>query len=256
MNPSWTVLVAILFAHPAVSRAAEVKFEYVGGIEETQKAARDAARRDLELRAQYQRDIAPRGHAEPVPNPYDIYSDNCHTAANRTVCSARDKSKVGILACGGDPKTSPEHHTANWLLLGNGEACIYNWGRSCCWKDTGSPPNIASGPGLACAKQACATQYCDDTRCLAAGEKVEMPGPLVCTVVAAGGKPNGIYIENPDYSPANRPACLDCCDKRTKYWDTIGWTGDREKKRLEDKQKFSEKCRKYCNGFFSAVIED
>ncbi len=251
MNQSYVFFLAILLALPAASRAASTQSEFVGAIEETQKAARDAARKDQELRAQYLKEITPVGHAKSVPDPYDIYSKNCHTAANRTVCAARDKSKVGILACGGDPKTSPEHHTANWLLLDNGEACIYNWGRACCWKDQGSPPNIVSGPGLACAQQACSTQYCDDTRCLPAGEKVEIPGPLVCTITAAGGKPNAIYIENPNYSPANRPACLACCDKREKYWDAIGWTGALEEKRVKDKQMFASKCRKYCNGFFA-----
>lgn len=253
MNQPHVIFVALLLALPAASRAADSQSVYVGAMEESQKAAREAARKDKALREQYLKDIAPVGHANPVPDPYDIYSKNCHTAANRTVCSARDRSKVGILACGGDPKVSPAHHTANWLLLDNGEACIYNWGRSCCWKDTGSPPNIVSGPGLACAQQACATQYCDDTRCLPAGEQVERPGPLVCTVIAAGGKPNGIYIENPDYSPANRPACLTCCTERMNYWEKVQWTGDQEAKRVKDKQDFARKCHKYCNGFFAEV---
>lgn len=222
--------------------------ELQDAMEKAQKI-RQAAK-DESLKARYQSQISPVGHAKPIPDPYDIYSTNCHTAANRTVCAARDKSKVGVLACGGDPTTSPAHHTANWMLLPSGHACIYNWGRACCWEDAGSPPNIAAGPGMACAIKACDDQYCDKTRCLPAGEKVEMPGPLVCTVIAAGGKPNATAIENPDFGAGRRPACLGCCQERASYWDGLGWTGAKKEKMDKDKQDFAVKCKAHCDGFF------
>lgn len=132
------------------------------------------------------------GHALSSERPtvrYNIWSRNCHTEANFFTANATAQGRrAGILACQGDPHNTPEYHTANWIALGGGQMCIYNWGEPCCWRQEGADPSIASGQGLACARAACAEQYHpQETRALPAGELVESPGHLVCTVAAAGG---------------------------------------------------------------------
>lgn len=219
-----------------------------------QAQAMRRAAKEASLKTEQDR-LKPVGHVKPAPDRYDIYSTNCHTAANRTVCAARDRSKVGVLACKGDPTVSLGNHTANWMLLPDGHACIYNWGQACCWEDAGSPPDISAGRGQQCAQWACGDQYCGlsvehKTRCLPAGEKVEMPGPLACTVIAAGGKPNETSIAEPNFSLGRRPSCLSCCDQRAAHWDNVAWTADRQAEREKDKQDFIAKCRTHCNGFF------
>jgi len=189
------------------------------------------------------------GHADASPRPYNIWVDNCHTAAN-AFCLANPGlvNQRGILACGGNPQGSPAHHTANWEVTPDGWTCIYNWGESCCWEANAIPPDISAGDGQDCAQWACGAQYGGGTQVLAPGQLVEIPGYAACVRETAGLALNALSVTGADFSASNRNACLDCCDRRADMWlpgdSQPGSTG------YQQKLDFLRNCKQLCNGFF------
>jgi len=190
-----------------------------------------------------------QGHADPRPRPYDIWIDNCHTAAN-AFCLADPAltNQRGILACGGNPQNSPAHHTANWEVTPDGWTCIYNWGQSCCWVADAIPPDISFGDGQACAQWACGDQYGNGTQVLQPGQLVEIPGYAACVRETAGLSLNALSVMGADFSSSNRNSCLDCCDRRADMW----LPGDSQPGSVGYQQKldFLRTCKQLCNGFF------
>ncbi|MCX5790266.1 MAG: hypothetical protein NTX64_17425, partial [Elusimicrobia bacterium] len=123
---------------------------------------------------------------------YNIQAANCHTAANSFAANAAAQgAQGGILKCKGDPEINPGYHTASWFVMPSERTCILNWGNYCCWDAAASPPDLGSGEGLRCAKQACGDQYDpQQTEALPPGKLVETPGPQTCSIIAAGGPPS------------------------------------------------------------------
>ena len=186
------------------------------------------------------------GHADPNPRPYDIWNDNCHTASNAFVLSANSQQRDarGIVVCGGNPTESAGNHTANWEVLSDGKTCIYNWGKECCYNSRSNPPDIDSESAEACVKLACDDQLGDDTRVLAAGELVEIPGASVCVRKTAGLPINQLSVIGAEFSPDKREQCFSCCDSRANSWNREEWGADRQ-------DQFHNSCLGLCNGFFS-----
>jgi len=176
------------------------------------------------------------GHADPKQRPYDIWSENCHSAANAFCRADPEKSdRRGILKCGGDPKKRATHHTANWEILER-STCIYNWGRACCWDDTTNPPFIYWGQGRACAYWACQDQYDFlDTQVYKAGELVEEPGAEVCA--REQYRKNGESWFNRKFSSQE---CDACCKERGNLWNSKKWGYDK-------KLHFLIGCRTQCS---------
>lgn len=200
------------------------------------------------------------GHGDKRNDPrYDIWQRNCHNAANTFLWAANGR-EVGVLVCQGDPTTSPEYHTANWLQTSDGWACIYNWGSRCCWKDgAGNPPTIA-GAGYQCAKWACGAQFADfgtaPTRLLPAGEKVEEAGAMACLRASAFGSPSAGPSAAANYSSSKRPECNSCCDERADLWADIRGrhglrTAAEAQTNTEHREDFRAKCKKACFNFLA-----
>lgn len=195
-------------------------------------------------------EVPQEGHGKTNPDPYNIWTQNCHTAANKFVCSISDKSKVGIIACGGNPTEEPAYHTVNWIVLSKGQTCVYGWGRSCCWDATTIPPDISSGEGKRCARSACGKQYCSGTRCLAPGQFVEWPDAGTCSLIAAGGKPDHPEYLELDFSPDRGTQCLKCCDDRAALWSWGKWSSASKAQFEEQRQDFRVKCGNGCRNIF------
>lgn len=179
---------------------------------------------------------------------YDIWVRNCHTQANLFAAHAYARGlAAGVLACQGDPESSPAYHTAAWALEAPDRTCIYNYGMRCCWPAGSSTPDIASGQGQACAKWACGGQYDPaQTRALPPGQLIESPSPHACAIEAAGGPPNLLsgmaltalterfrtrartvrvpsYPTHPEgaellFTPERLEPCLKCCGSRADMW--------------------------------------
>lgn len=185
------------------------------------------------------------GHADPAPRPYDIYADNCHTAANAFCLARPGDTRRGILACSREATTHHGHHTANWEVRDNGYTCLYNWGSECCWKASQVPPSLDGGLARACAQWACGDQFCDGTRCLSPGELVEIPGYSACVRETAGVPLNQLSITAARFDPADRDRCFGCCDRRADTWDPARW-GE------TNQAEFLTHCNALCHGFFSS----
>lgn len=186
------------------------------------------------------------------PEPYNIWTRNCHTAANKFICATNDKSRVGVVACrGADSPNRIGGHTPNWIVLSKGQTCIYNWGRSCCWNAMETPPNIASGEGKKCAETACGKQYCTETSCMSAGEYVEWPDTGICSLVAAGGKPNHPEYLELDFNPGKKEECLRCCDSRADHWpNKEPWLSNKRREFENQRKEFRLKCQNGCRNIF------
>ncbi|MDE2237342.1 MAG: hypothetical protein KGK30_05585, partial [Elusimicrobia bacterium] len=72
------------------------------------------------------------GDANPGYN-YDIFgtghdcdeTGNCHNKTDEFLAAAWARHmKAGALVCQEDPRTDPRYHTAVWLVLAHGKACI------------------------------------------------------------------------------------------------------------------------------------
>lgn len=175
---------------------------------------------------------------------YNIWSANCHTAANSMTVQNMGQNDTGIFACAGNPETSPAYHTINWQVRpsphcadGGTCTCMYGWGQRCCWPDTAIPPNLNSAAARNCASQLCIGQYNPDAgtaHFLPPGQLVEIPGPAVCVRQTSGGN---------NFDPSLNGACLSCCDERANYWPAAEWGRNY-------KIEFLSACRSLCNGFF------
>lgn len=194
-------------------------------------------------------DVPEAGHnASHHPAGYNIWAVNCHTQANSFVAQAAARGvAAGILACDGAAEQSPQHHTANWSLIGDGMTCVYNWGSSCCWQGESSPPDTSSGLANQCARWACGDQYkADKTQAMEAGKLIEAPGPQACAIEAAGGPANMLpgtavtalterrrtksdtlqvpaSAQLPEgasltFTPDRLEPCLGCCAERARLW--------------------------------------
>lgn len=228
--------------------------------------------------------IPENGHnIEFAPALYNIWSVNCHTEANffTALASARG-IPAGILACQGDPESSPGFHTASWAVAEKGETCIYNYGERCCWDASASSPDIASVRGRQCAQWACGDQYHpDQTRALPAGRLVESPGPHVCAVGAAGGPLTLLpgmaiialserlrtgaetirvppYPSHPEgavltFTSDRLEACLECCGARADLWSGLPEASSTPKLAKARERDFRRLCQRTCRNSFKQV---
>jgi hypothetical protein len=183
------------------------------------------------------------GHQVSKCIGYNIWSANCHTAANVTTIQNAGAGDTGIYACAGTPETSPGYHTINWQVRqspncpdGGTCTCMYGWGVPCCFPGTGIPPTINTPAAQACADQLCLGQNTPDAGALVLppGQLVEIPGPAVCVQNVSGGT---------NFSASNNAACLSCCDDRANAWPGNQWGRNY-------KVEFLSACRSLCNGFF------
>lgn len=235
-------------------------------------------------------EVPKSGHSSAYvgPTQYNIWSRNCHSEANFfTANAALMGLTAGILACQGDPVNSPQYHTANWVITQSGETCIYNWGTPCCWIANASPPEIATGPGLACAKSACGPQYVGDpnredrTRAMPAGKLVESPTSSICAISAAGGPltlfpgpaiealsehlktgaptvrsrshpgmPNGAVLT---FSADRLDPCLECCAQRTALWSSLYDTSPSAQFHTGRRLNFLRQCNSACRHSFQVA---
>lgn len=220
---------------------------------------------------------------------YNIQAANCHTAANSFAANAAAQgAQGGILKCKGDPEINPGYHTASWFVMPSERTCILNWGNYCCWDAAASPPDLGSGEGLRCAKQACGDQYDpQQTEALPPGKLVETPGPQTCSIIAAGGPPSLLkgpavdaltdhlrrvqadpaavkndevqvrpHAGNPAgaklfFNPDRLQPCMTCCDQRANMWDT--WAEKKHPapvKYAGQKQQYLARCQTTCRNSF------
>jgi hypothetical protein len=186
-------------------------------------------------------------HCDPsADNSYDIWQDNCHSAANS--CVMQDPDHNGIVACGGDPKCSdnPGNHTFNYIVdpLTN-EVQYWNWGGACSHGPCPGPvpSSVPSDPNnchLKCIKDFCGSQFDGDEEIYDPGQTVEIPGPSTCATSvskAHGGS----------FKTKYGPECLDCCDKRADVWPN---NKPSYQQRGCDQQDFRSACKTLCMGFF------
>lgn len=250
--------------------------------------ARETATRDTAeiktVEVPARRGVPRSGHAAEWPAGssalYNIWSTNCHLEANFFAANAAAQGiPAGILACQGNPESSPAFHTANWAVTQEGQTCLYNWGERCCWASADSPPDIRSGPGEACARWACGGQYDpSQTRALPAGQLVESPGPNVCAVAAAGapvtilpgaaldaltdrlrtgapvvrarphpGLPEGAVLR---FDPERLDPCLACCGDRAELWEGAAVTSPSPAIHAARQTKFRAQCETACRSVF------
>ncbi|TBR17970.1 hypothetical protein EPO15_15780 [bacterium] len=227
------------------------------------------------------RDVPEAGHnSAHHPSGYNIWAVNCHTQANSFVAQAAGLGlSAGILACDGAAEASPQHHTANWAIIGDGMTCVYNWGSSCCWQGESSPPDTSSGLANKCARWACGDQYnAEKTQAMESGKLIEAPGPQACAIEAAGGPANmlpGAAVtalterrrtksdtvsvpaspQLPDgatltFTPDRLEACHRCCAQRAELWS--GNAAASVTKNLADgrEDKFRRQCASACRYSF------
>ena len=147
-------------------------------------------------------------HLTSSESTYNIWQNNCHTATNTVI--ANHPGSAGAVACGGNPERDPGHHTFVYVRQPDGTTKYHNWGAAC-GPCLGAPPASyapAASPDachLECAQRFCDDQFSGETRSLAAGRLVEIPGPSVCYRQAT--RANG-----------NRDSCTACCDTRAEMW--------------------------------------
>ena len=190
---------------------------------------------------------------------YNIWTDNCHNAANFCVAHPpRDSLKTGIISCRGNLAIREQGgHTFNWSISQKNEstyeACTYNWGKSCCWlldsRKTEDPPNISSGSAQACVQKGCGNQYDFSlTRALRSRELVQIPDQWACV-----RKVQGIPANDPVVlSLAQRGkagdlnACLVCCQDYASAWMSPQWGKAKQ-------NGFRQNCRYLCDIHFATV---
>lgn len=179
-------------------------------------------------------------HLQPRPAGwfYDIWRNNCHTAANAGVLDS--PSNTGIVACKpGQTGMGPRGrgvggHTFNYRLEG-GNTSYFNWGPPPC-VCPGTPPASYSTPGChrACVEGMCGGQFdAGQTRALPVGQLVEVPSASICagqTHDAGGGL----------------GACNTCCDTRAN----TNWSGAPDDPLNSNREAFRGECKAFCAGFF------
>lgn len=234
------------------------------------------------------REVTPSGEAPAgghnVPShhasQYDIWKLNCHTQANSFAAQAAMRGlPAGVLACQGNPESSPQFHTANWAVQPGGQTCIMNWGQTCCWEGASSPPDLSDGRARQCAQWACGDQYKEDqTRAMEPGKLVESPGPHSCAVEAAGGPPTLLpgmavtamterrrtgaetvqvpaYPHHPDgatltFTEDRLEPCLRCCEQRASLWSGVEGASVTPNLAAGREDTFRRQCLSTCRGAF------
>ena len=178
---------------------------------------------------------------------YDIWSKNCHTAANEFCLDSNRKmpsAACGIVKCAANfDNESIQGHTFNWRIEGN-QTCFYNWGNKECVDGTTVPPDMSRdditylvlemcGPGQAVVER---------PEALKPGEMVENPSPSACLDEqidlrpSVGPDENGM-ITDPDF----RAACYQCCVTRADTWPC-----NKDDSKCADKFKFLKECKSNC----------
>ena len=176
-------------------------------------------------------------------NRYNIWQDNCHSAANVSVL--KSPQDTGIVVCGGNPEGpgNPGDHTFVYKTstdsTGSVTTTYYNWGDDC--QCPGAPTTFTYGSGSChetCISGFCDDQYGSEVRILPPGQLVEIPGASVC--VTEVSEETGGFDES-DYE-----ACATCCDVRADWWpNTPDFTG-----RGKDSEDFRAACLNECEAFF------
>lgn len=276
-------LVALALASALTCRAAELG-DARGLLEQARAAATEDSK---ELRAVAPPvpgvDVSRAGHSAgpgTLGPGYDVWRLNCHSAANQFTAQATAMGlPAGIVACQGDPETSPSFHTPSWVVPDGRQTCLFNWGTSCCWEGAQNPPNLGSGTGAACARWACGVQYGrDQTRPLPAGRLVESPGPAVCVVRAAGGPPSVLPGARADalserlrtgarairtrphtgmpegalfrFEPERLDPCLDCCASISQVWVSFAWLSPNGPMHSARAGTYFTQCERACRSAF------
>lgn len=180
-------------------------------------------------------------HLQTDPNWfYDIYSNNCHTAANLGVLNS--PNNTGIIMCQsnytgvGITGNGVGGHTFNYVSNLDGSTTYWGWGESC-GPCAGAPPANYSQPGCHrnCVDKLCLGQFTvEHTHPLPVGQLVEVPGPSFCARQAF-------------YGGGNNASCHACCDQRADAWNhTLDPLGVQQQQR----ENYRQSCHQLCNGFF------
>jgi hypothetical protein len=179
-------------------------------------------------------------HVQPLPPGwfYDIWRNNCHTAANLGVLNS--PSNTGIIACrpnetGMGPRgRGVGGHTFNYVLEG-GNTSYYNWGPPPC-VCPGTPPANYSAPGChrTCVEQMCGGQFDPNrTSALPVGRLVEVPGVSICA--------GQTFDKGGSVSDCNK-----CCDDRAN----TNWSGAPDDPHNANRESYRAECKSFCQGFF------
>ncbi|MCB0057914.1 MAG: hypothetical protein KDE45_12850, partial [Caldilineaceae bacterium] len=186
-------------------------------------------------------------HCDPTAdNRYDIWQDNCHSAANS--CVLQDPAHNGIVACGGDPRCSdnPGDHTFNYIVDPKTNTVQYwNWGSPCSHGPCPLPvpSTVPADPNNChrkCIMEGCGKQFDGAEVIYGPGQGVEIPGPSTC--VSSVSKAHGGRFDTQFGSE-----CLECCDTRADVWPNDNPT---YRQRGCDQQDFRSACETLCMGFF------
>jgi hypothetical protein len=177
-------------------------------------------------------------HLQPKPPGwfYDIFRNNCHTAANLGVRNS--PGDTGIVACrpnqtGLGPRgNGVGGHTFNYVV-GGGNTSYYNWGPPPC-VCPGTPPASYATAGChrTCVDRMCLGQFDSTTRALPIGQTVEVPGPSICAAQTFGTGSLG--------------DCNTCCDTRA---DTR-WSGPPDDPTNALRETYRYECKQSCTNVF------
>lgn len=177
-------------------------------------------------------------HLQPTPAGwyYDIFRNNCHTAANLGVRNS--PLDTGIVACRpGETGVGPRGngvggHTFNYVV-GGGNTSYYNWGPPPC-VCAGNPPADYSAAGChrTCVEPMCLGQFDSTTRALPVGQTVEVPGPSICAAQTFG---TGTLAN-----------CNTCCDNRAN----TNWAGAPNDPTDALKESYRYECKQSCANVF------
>lgn len=170
---------------------------------------------------------------------YDIFRNNCHTAANKGV--AESPTDTGIVACvpastGVGPRGKGiGGHTFNYVIK-DGNTSYWNWGPPPC-ECPGTPPASYAPEGChrTCVERMCLGQFdAGSTKALPVGQLVEVPGPSICA--AQTFEADGTVDD-----------CNACCDERA---DTP-WGGPPTDPLDAVRDSYRRDCQSFCTSFFS-----
>jgi hypothetical protein len=181
-------------------------------------------------------------HCDPgADNRYDIWQDNCHSAANS--CVMKHPKTAGIVSCGGKPQCldNPGNHTFNYIINPNGTVTYWNWGIPCGPCSGPPPPANKIDPTDchgACIKKGCGKYFNGDEEVLPLGETVEIPGPSTCVTK--------VFDEH-GFDPKWGGECYACCDRRADVWRN---DIPKYKQRQCDREDFRHACKELCQGFY------
>ena len=176
--------------------------------------------------------------------PYEIYTNNCHHAANAGLSQWRDV--MGVLKC-----SETEYylgHAANYSIgpCPSGDAKCTSIcatepqkgidGDPCCWEQTtGEAVNVTTGEGESCAKVKCGLEAYGKQSVLPLGKLYAGDGPSNCALRMFRSKSPSFNVTD-----VLRTQCKTCCGEQTDRW--------KDHKEYEATRiAFDKECRNLCD---------